>query len=80
MDTGMLWFDNDPKLDFISKVLNAADYYRNKYGIEPNSCYVHPSMIADEKPETGSIKIFPTADMLPHHYWIGVQQPKIVCP
>jgi len=80
MDTGMLWFDNDPKLDFRSKVLNAAAYYRDKYGIDPNSCYVHPSMIADEREDTGAIKIFLTTDILPHHYWIGVQQSKIVCP
>lgn len=80
MNTGMLWFDNDPKSDFTSKVLNAAAYYRNKYGIDPNSCYVHASMVADEKKETGAITIYSTTDMLPHHFWIGVQQPKIVCP
>ena len=80
MDTGMLWFDNDTKSDFNSKVLKAAAYYRNKYGVEPNSCYVHPSMMADKKTDTGPIKIFPSTDMLPHHYWIGVQQPKFVCP
>lgn len=80
METGMLWFDNDPQSDLASKVLKAAAYYQNKYGIEPNSCYVHPSMIAGEDKETGLIKIFSSTDMLPHHFWIGVQQPMIVCP
>jgi len=27
MNTGMLWFDNDPKADFNTKINRATDYY-----------------------------------------------------
>jgi hypothetical protein len=74
MDIGMLWFDNDKKLDISSKVSRAADYYRHKYGEEPNVCFVHPSMIADKKINAGKILIRSNNTMLPHHFWIGVQQ------
>ena len=73
MDTGMLWFDNDPKLDILSKVQKAAAYYQEKYGKEPNLCFVHPSMIADMKTDTGSVTVCSKTTILPHHFWIGVK-------
>ena len=30
MNTGMLWFDNDPKIDFSVKILRASEYYQKK--------------------------------------------------
>ena len=75
MDIGMLWFDNDSKSDLQSKVTQAADYYRNKYGMEPNCCFVHPTMISENEAHTGSITVFPNTTIIPHHFWIGVQQP-----
>ncbi len=74
MDIGMLWFDNDSKSDLQSKVTRAADYYRNKYGQEPNCCFVHPSMIKGKESKTGVITVFPNSTIIPHHFWIGVQQ------
>ena len=73
MDLGMLWFDNDPKLDVLSKVQRAAAYYQEKYGKEPNLCFVHPSMIAEMKANSGSVAVCSNATILPHHFWIGVQ-------
>ena len=75
MDIGMLWFDNDPKSDFVSKIAKAADYYRNKYGQEPNLCFVHPSMITEKETHAGQIAVCSTKTIIPHHFWIGVQQP-----
>lgn len=72
----MLWFDNDPKLDLRNKVQKAADYYKNKYGQEPNLCFVHPSMIPEVKTEAGSVSVCSNSTMLPHHFWIGVHQPE----
>ena len=43
MNTGMLWFDNDPKTALTAKIENAVDYYRHKYGRDPNLCLIHPS-------------------------------------
>lgn len=72
MKTGMLWFDNDPKLDLFSKVQRAAVYYKEKYGQDANMCYVHPNMINEEKPITGFVEVCSKTTILPHHYWIGV--------
>ena len=73
MDVGMLWFDNDPKSDVVSKVQKAAAYYRKKYGENPNLCFVHPSMLPEIKPEAGEISVHSNTTMLPNHFWIGVQ-------
>jgi len=80
MDIGMLWFDNDPKSDLSSKVVRAADYYRSKYGEEPNLCFVHPSMIPETKAKAGAISVCSNSTVLPHHFWIGVQQQNISSP
>ncbi len=80
MDIGMLWFDNDKKSDLVTKVSRAAAYYRSKYGEEPNLCFVHPSMISEDKAEAGRIEVFSNSSVLPNHFWIGVQQQKITSP
>ena len=45
MNAGMLWFDNDPKTALTAKIERAVDYYRHKYGRDPNLCLIHPSML-----------------------------------
>ncbi len=80
MDIGMLWFDNDPKSDLQSKVNKAAEYYRAKYGEEPNLCFVHPSMISEGKLNAGKITLCSNPAMIPHHFWIGVQPQKVTSP
>jgi hypothetical protein len=81
----MLWFDNDRRKDLNSKVIRAADYYREKYGRVPNICFVHPSMLsldngkngskaasAAKKVMAGKVEILPADTVLPNHLWIGV--------
>ena len=59
MNTGMLWFDNDPKTALTAKIERAVDYYHKKYGRKPNLCLIHPSTLenpasiggAGEKPK-----------------------------
>jgi hypothetical protein len=43
MNYGMLWFDNDPKMNIAHKVQKAADYYQRKYRQVPNLCLVEAS-------------------------------------
>jgi hypothetical protein len=73
MDVGMLWFDNDPKSDLATKVKRGAEYYRRKYGMQPNICFVHPSSMPSAAMEVNHIKICADSSMLPHHLWIGIQ-------
>ena len=72
MNIGMLWFDNDPKVDFAIKVERAADYYRSKYGQTPNLCFVHPSMVNDGQTRLSEIEVRSNRSVMPNHFWIGV--------
>jgi len=75
MNVGMLWFDNDPHTALTAKVGRAADYYRQKYGLAPDLCLVHPSMLG-ERPDlvegrAGKVAVRPNRAVLPGHLWIG---------
>lgn len=86
MNAGMLWFDNDAKTSLTAKIERAADYYRHKYGRDPNLCLIHPSMLpaderqektaaehgTDAKPQNGKIVVRPYRPVLPGHLWIGI--------
>jgi hypothetical protein len=76
MNVGMLWFDNDPHTELAAKVARAADYYRQKYGLTPNLCLVHPSMLGSSRPgpaeeRLGKVAVRPNRAVLPGHLWIG---------
>ena len=81
MNTGMLWFDNDPKTALTTKIEKAVDYYRHKYGRDPNLCLIHPSMMESltsasgvgENPQNGKIMVRPYRPVLPGHLWIGIE-------
>ena len=80
MNTGMLWFDNDPKTTLEVKVQQAADYYRHKYGRTPDLCMVNPGFLEKiqaqvDAPQSGKIRIRPLRSIMPGHLWIGVDQP-----
>ncbi|HVN56149.1 MAG TPA: hypothetical protein VMT46_17590 [Anaerolineaceae bacterium] len=72
MNTGMLWFDNDPKSDLSVKIQRAAEYYLKKYGENPDLCFVHPSMLGETAPRAGKIEVRSNRAILPHHFWIGI--------
>jgi len=75
MNIGMLWFDNDPKTDISLKIERAARYYSEKYGKQPNVCFVHPSMlqaVPGDKKTRNDIEVRTTKSVLPNHFWIGI--------
>lgn len=79
MNVGMLWFDNDPKTTLTAKIARAADYYRQKYGRQPNVCFIHPSMMETVDSEksasaTSKVTVRPYRPLLPGHLWIGVEE------
>lgn len=75
METGMLWFDNNPKTDLALKVKLAANYYLKKYGKKPDVCFVHPSMILSSNADkTSEITVEPNQLILPNHLWMGVSE------
>lgn len=74
MFTGMMWFDNDPKTALADKISQAADYYRTKYGRNPDLCLVNPKMLPENEGHAGKILIRPLRSVLPGHLWIGVDE------
>ena len=79
MDTGMMWFDNDPKKSLDVKIQQAADYYHRKYGRTPDLCLVNPGNLATNEPQispmvSGKVTIRPLRSVLPGHLWIGVEE------
>jgi hypothetical protein len=78
MNVGMLWFDNDPRTALNVKISRAAGYYRQKYGLVPDVCLVHPSMLG-ESPlqvewQAGTVEIRPNRAIQPGHLWIGAEE------
>ncbi|MGD2079099.1 MAG: hypothetical protein PVH18_12000 [Chloroflexota bacterium] len=71
MKVGMLWLDDDRQTTLEDKVLRAADYYREKYGQAPDLCLVHKTTVDQEK-QVGKIRVQPAKNILPHHFWMGV--------
>jgi hypothetical protein len=78
MNIGMLWFDNDPKADLGVKIQRAAQYYREKYGVNPNLCFVHPSMLpgktenSNGEIKNSGVEVRSNGSVLPNHLWLGV--------
>lgn len=71
MNIGMLWLDDDKGRSLNDKVLRAADYYKIKYGRQPDLCLVNPQMLANELC-IGKIKVQPLKTVLRDHFWLGM--------
>lgn len=75
MHTGMLWFNNDTKIELKKKIEEANVYYQGKYHAPPNFCFVHPSMFTDNV-EIPGIEIRKSRLVLPGYIWIGFDEDK----
>jgi hypothetical protein len=71
--TGMMWFDNDPKTTLTAKIVAAATYYREKYGLIPNLCWVNPKVLVEPEFTVGRVVVKPSRSVMPGHLWIGVE-------
>ena len=75
MFTGMMWFDNDPKKPLVDKVSQAAEYYKNKYGLAAELCFVNPKQLSGDYIQVERVQVRGSRSVLPGHLWIG-QEPK----
>ena len=78
MQSGMLWFDNDPQVELDKKIKKAADYYQKKYGRKPTLCYVNPRMTKKGKFKKRGIEVRTNASIMPNHLWMGTEKPPTV--
>jgi hypothetical protein len=74
LQIGMLWFDDTPQRPLDHKIELAVQHYRDKYGSDPNVCYVHPSVLRSDGPSASPLQIIAAEFILPHHFWIGVTE------
>ncbi len=76
MEIGMLWYDDSP-VGLKDRVERAADYYNEKYGRQPNLCFVHPDMLKTEEGKAKGVVIRKGKGIMPGHFWIGVDESQI---
>ncbi len=78
MNTGLMWFDNDPHSTLAAKIGKASEYFQRKFGRLPELCLVNPSMLGgeldDSCPGQEHITVRAYRPVLPGHFWIGVEE------
>ncbi|MGA9191172.1 MAG: hypothetical protein WBZ24_05540 [Anaerolineales bacterium] len=74
MKVGMMWYDGGVD-GLAQRVHRAATYYQEKYGGQPNVCYVHPSGAEEGGPAgVEAIRVERSELVLPGHLWVGVER------
>lgn len=74
MQIGLLWFDGDPGRGLVAKIEDAARRYREKFGVAPNCCYVNQAAWTGDAPVSAALRIVPAVNILPNHFWVGVEE------
>lgn len=74
MEAGLLWFDDDSRRDLGAKIAAAAQRYEQKFGRQPNVCYVNPMTLNGASLEQDGVKVLAAQHIPPHHFWLGVQR------
>lgn len=76
MQTGLLWFDDDPRRPLSAKIQDAALRYQEKFGTPPDTCFVNRAEVGGAEvvvPAGGlSLRVVPSVRILAHHFWVGV--------
>lgn len=70
---GMLWFDNNPRVPFGTKVQEAAARYEAKYGRCPDLCYVNPRTAGAAEQIVARVQVVVMQQIQPDHFWLGVK-------
>jgi hypothetical protein len=73
VQTGLLWFDDNPRVSFASKVENAARRYRERFGRSPDVCYVHPETLGGASALPARVQVIALSTVRPDHFWIGMR-------
>lgn len=78
MRSGLLWFDNDPARSLTVKVTDAAQRYRERFGVAPDTCYVNRSALTSTDTtlvcQDMTLRLVPAANILAHHFLVGVEE------
>jgi hypothetical protein len=71
MNIGMMWFDNDPKTTLTAKILQAAEYYFEKYHQMPDVCLINSIAFEKYREKNGKDALV-KGITIRHHLWIGI--------
>jgi hypothetical protein len=74
MKIGLLWYDDDPKRPWVQKVEDAARRYYEKFGVQPDTCYLNPATTAAGEAKHNRVRIVLASAVLPNHFWLGVSE------
>lgn len=69
---GLLWFDDNPHRTMTDKLARAVQRYQQKYGHNPDVCYVNPAPLNGQDLSTDTVKVVPAKSVLPYHFWLGI--------
>lgn len=75
MVVGMLWYDGDRNSNLSVKVTRAVEYYRHKYGKNPELCFVNPKLLDTREMSVSGVEVRPNQQVLPNHFWLGFHTP-----
>ena len=78
MREGLLWFDNSRQRKLADKVSRAATRYQAKFGYRPTVCYLNAADLEAKVEEVNGIRLQAEANVLRHHFLIGVDQDSAV--
>ena len=70
MDIGLLWHSGQGPAQAVPL---AAARYAERFGVQPNVCYVHPTALPDGDRAVGGVLIKSSARVLKNHFWVGME-------
>jgi len=73
MQIGLLWYDNGNS-ELPLKVSQAVKRYRERFGVEPNVCYVPPENLPEGEQQVAGVAVRASSRILRHHLWVGQEQ------
>jgi len=71
---GLCTYDDAANRSLQEKVELAVACYHEKYSVEPNVVYVHPSALPDGEVTFGEIAVKPLPTVLVNHFWTGIEE------
>lgn len=74
----MLWYDGDPAKGLAVRVVEAVEYYTEKYCCPANVCQVHPSMLDQGCPKGLPVRLEASKQVMRNYILVGVSEDDLV--
>ena len=70
MKVGMMWYLKN--LDLLNNIMEAMQYYEEKYHEKPDRCHVHPNTLSVSDVAISGVMIVPDKQILEDCIWVGI--------